>query len=238
VDAKLLVGVTRPHLVRAGAAAAVALAGLVVANSFGKPASASLIDKLTDGDVSIGDLVALSGVIVFVLAGLFAVRAAARAARTAMEQELGDTRGAPVGLIVSVVGNIILLLATLQVLGVALTGLLLGGAITGVVVGIAAQQTLANAFAGMVLLIVRPFVVGDEIVLRSGALGGEFEGKVTDMGLFYVDLVTPGGPVKLPNAGVLAGAVGPGARQSDVEQEEEAEAAEETAPPAEGGAPR
>jgi small-conductance mechanosensitive channel len=238
VDAKLLVGVTRPYFVRAGAAALVALAGLVIANSFGKPSRAALIDKLTDGDVSVADLVALSGVVVFVVAGLLAVRALTRAARTAMEQELGDTRGAPLALLVSVVGNVILLLATLHVVGVDLTGLLLGGAITGVVVGIAAQQTLANAFAGMVLLIVRPFVVGDDIVLRSSALGGEYKGRVTDMGLFYVDLVTHRGPVKLPNAGVLAGAIGPGARGADDETEEVSGPEKEAAPPAEGGAPR
>jgi small conductance mechanosensitive channel len=99
-----------------------------------------------------------------------------------------------------------------------------------VVVGIAAQQTLGNIFAGMVLLFVRPFVVGDHIVLRSGPLGGAYEGRVTDIGLFYVDLVTEDGPVKLPNAGVLAGAIGPGAR-SVGDEEEPPEATQQTGQP-------
>jgi small-conductance mechanosensitive channel len=134
----------------------------------------------------------------------------------------------------SIVGYLLLTLTLFELIGVNLGGLVLGGAITGVVVGIAAQQTLANLFAGIVLIIVRPFVVGDHIVLRSGPLGGEYEGRVTDIGLYYVDVLTAAGPVKLPNAGVLAGAVGPGARapKDDVVDEES------TAPPSEGGAPR
>jgi small-conductance mechanosensitive channel len=99
--------------------------------------------------------------------------------------------------------------------GADLSGLLLGGALTGVVVGIAAQQTLGNFFAGIVLLLVRPFSVGEPVVLRSGPLGGEYEGLVTDMGLYYVTMETERGMVQLPNAGVLASAVGPGARSDD-----------------------
>jgi small-conductance mechanosensitive channel len=81
-----------------------------------------------------------------------------------------------------------------------------------VIIGIAAQQTLGNFFAGLVLLLVRPFTLGETVIFRSGPLGGEYEGRVTDMGLFYVSLVTEQGPVQLPNAGVLASAIGPGAR--------------------------
>ncbi len=111
-------------------------------------------------------------------------------------------------------GYLLILLPTLQLLGVDLGGLLLGGAITGVVVGIAAQQTLANFFAGLVLLLVRPFTLGQHILLRSGPLGGEYEGRITDMGLFYVRMMTDQGSVQLPNSGVLAAAIGPGAAQS------------------------
>jgi small conductance mechanosensitive channel len=110
----------------------------------------------------------------------------------------------------------------LSVLDVDLGSLLLGGAITGVIVGIAAQQTLGNFFAGIVLLLAQPFSVGDRVVLRSGPLGGEYEGVVTEMGIFYVTLATPKGPVDLPNAGVLSAAIGPGARSaSDEELEDE-----------------
>ena len=47
----------------------------------------------------------------------------------------------------------------------------MGGAITGVVVGIAAQQTLGNFFAGLVLLFARPYVPGQRVPVTSGAMG-------------------------------------------------------------------
>jgi small-conductance mechanosensitive channel len=87
--------------------------------------------------------------------------------------------------------------------------LLLGGALTSVFVGIAAQQSLSNVFAGMVLLLARPFRVGDTIMLRAGALGGELTGTVTDIGITYVRLDTGGSVMSVPNSQVLNAVVGP-----------------------------
>jgi hypothetical protein len=81
--------------------------------------------------------------------------------------------------------------------------------VTGILVGIAGQQTLANVFAGLVLLLSRPFGVGDMIRLRSGALGGQLEGTVTEIGITYLQLETPDGVLHVPNAQVLAAAAGP-----------------------------
>jgi small-conductance mechanosensitive channel len=222
--------VARPHLIRAVVAAAVAVTGLVVAYSSGDPANESLIEKFTgrgpneETNVAPGDFLAAAGAIVFVVGALLAVRALTRGLDRALEHRMGDARGAPLGFALAAVGYLVVVFPALDLLGVNVGGLLLGGAVTGVVVGIAAQQTLGNVFAGMVLLFVRPFVVGDLIVLRSGPLGGEYTGRVTDVGLFYVDLVTEQGPVKLPNAGVLAGAIGPGARAPAAAQEPPEEA--------------
>jgi small-conductance mechanosensitive channel len=94
-------------------------------------------------------------------------------------------------------------------LSIPIGHLLLGGAIAGVVVGIAAQQSLGNVFAGFVLLLARPFAVGNRIRVRSGALGGEFYGTVTSMSLTYVSVLTDDGMLKVPNSSVLAAAVGP-----------------------------
>jgi small-conductance mechanosensitive channel len=232
--------VARPDLIRAAVATAVALVALALAHGFGDPEGANLVAKFRHGElrgdpnVSFGDWFALASAIVFALSGIVAAIRVNAGVSKALEERFGDARGAPLGLLLSIVAYVILLLTLLDLIGVDLGGLILGGAITGVVVGIAAQQTLANLFAGVVLVVVRPFVVGDDIVLRSGPLGGEYNGRVIDIGLFYVDLMTEFGPVKLPNAGVLAGAVGPGARQAKYEEKEE----EPAAPPSEGGQPR
>jgi small-conductance mechanosensitive channel len=236
MDTAAVARVARPYLGRAGLALFIALAGLVVAESAGDR-DANLIDKLTERPVTAGDFVAAAGGVLFIVAGLIAIRVFTRGAGKAIEQPLGGARTNTITLLVSIVAHAALLLATLNLLGVSLDGLLLGGAITGVVLGIAAQQTLGNVFAGLVLLVVRPFVVGEEVVLKSGSLGGEYAGRITDMGFFYVDMMTEMGPVKLPNAAVLAGAVGPGARSSNQEPEEEEPAEPITADTSEGGAP-
>ena len=90
--------------------------------------------------------------------------------------------------------------------------LLVGGAVTTILLGIAAQQSLSNVFAGLVLLLSRPFVVGDYIRLKSGALGGVTDGLVAEIGITYLRLDTEDGTLHLPNSQVLAAAVGPIAR--------------------------
>lgn len=193
----------RPDLRRAGLALVVAIAGLITA-SFG---------DLKGPEVTTSSrTIAIAGAVVLLVAGVIAVRAIARAVRKASTEHVGDARGVAMGWVIIVIGYFMLILGILAVLDVPLGALLFGGAITGIVIGIAAQQTLANFFAGVVLLIARPLQVGEHVVLRSGPLGGEYEGKVTDMTLFYVSMNAENGPVVLPNAGVLASAIGPGAR--------------------------
>ena len=195
----------RPHVIRGVVAGAIAIAGMVAATR------GQIFDHPDASELAL----AVTGALVLLIAGVVATRSFAKAVRRAMEEHTGDARGAALGTVVTFVGYATVLLSTLGALEVDLQGLLLGGALTGVVVGIAAQQTLGNFFAGMVLLMVRPFTLGDHVVLRSSPLGGEYEGTVTDMSLFYVRMLTKRGPVVLPNAGVLAAAVGPGARSVD-----------------------
>ena len=207
----------RPHVIRGVLAGAVAVAGMIVATQ--GHLFARRVDGRPDPAEALDVTLAIAGAVVLLIAGVVATRSFAKAVRRAMEEHTGDQRGAAMGTVVTFVGYVTVILSTLGALRVNLQGLLLGGALTGVVVGIAAQQTLGNFFAGMVLLMVRPFTLGDYVVLRSSPLGGEYEGTVTDMSLFYVRMLTKRGPVVLPNAGVLAAAVGPGARGADPEAE-------------------
>jgi small-conductance mechanosensitive channel len=85
--------------------------------------------------------------------------------------------------------------------------LLVSASVLGVLLGIAAQQSLANLFAGLVLLFAHPFRVGDHVRFRAGALSGQIEGIVIDLSLTYVRLETDEGPVLLPNSQALAAAV-------------------------------
>ena len=108
-----------------------------------------------------------------------------------------------------VVGEFTTLVITLVLFGVPVSQLLVGGALTTVFVSIAAQQALGNVFAGLVLVFARPFMVGDAIRLRAGALGGTLDGTVTDIGITYVRFDTGGSVMSIPNSQVLNAVVGP-----------------------------
>jgi small conductance mechanosensitive channel len=205
----------RRYFIRALLSAVVVVAALVASGAWGGLASGPKDATATQTAITLGAVVAV------VVAGVVAVRSFAVAVRRLMEQHGNQLHGTPLGLVISFVGYLGVAVCVLVILGKPVGGLLLGGALTGVLVGIAAQQVLANFFAGIVLLLARPFTIADEIVLKSGPLGGEYEGLVSDMGLFYVRLETRTGPVALPNAGVLAAAVGPGVRAAEERSEED-----------------
>jgi small-conductance mechanosensitive channel len=85
--------------------------------------------------------------------------------------------------------------------GVNLSTLLFGGAVLSVVLAIVAQATLGNYFAGLLLLIVRPYRVGDSIYLRSGSFGGaQYEGTIVDIGSLYTTVSGGGQLYRIPNA--------------------------------------
>ena len=107
-------------------------------------------------------------------------------------------------------GYIVAIVATLEVLGLglAIDHVLVGAGFAGVVLGIAAQQSLGNVFAALVLLLARPFKVGDHVRIRSGALGGVFDAWVLEIGLVYVTMRTEDGVFKFPNSSILAAGVG------------------------------
>jgi small conductance mechanosensitive channel len=151
----------------------------------------------------------IAGTIGFLLLGIYAVRRTGREVMRVLSVRIGLGHASVVRWVLTVAGYLIIGFTVLSLLEVKVGNLLLGGAVTGVVVGIAAQQSLGNVFAGVVLLLSRPFTVGDDIRLRSGALAGELNGRVTGMGLTYVALLTADGPLSVPNAQVLAAAVGP-----------------------------
>ena len=77
-----------------------------------------------------------------------------------------------VGFLLRLATMLVAVLIALRIAGLGPRTLALGGAFTAVVVGLAAQQTLGNLFAGMVLLSARPFRVGERVKLQGGGLAG------------------------------------------------------------------
>jgi small-conductance mechanosensitive channel len=196
--------------------ALVAVAFLVVA-SYGDlhPTQTAVVvngvKQHTPSDASVVRQQALRvvGTVGFFLFGVYSVRRTGQEVMRILAARIGLGHASVVRWVLTVSGYVVIAFSVLGLLQVNVGSLLLGGAVTGVVVGIAAQQSLGNVFAGVVLLLSRPFTVGDDIRLRSGALAGELNGRVTGMGLTYVALLTDDGPLSVPNAQVLAAAVGP-----------------------------
>lgn len=174
-------------------------------------------------------LIVLALTVAFAVIGVLAVRSAGRELFRVSSAKSGPSTASALRLVLSVVGYGLVLLGMLQLLNVNLGSLLVGGAVTGVVVGIAAQQSLGNFFAGLVLMFARPYVPGQRVIVRTGAMGGPFEGVIVDAGLLYTTIVTDDGPINMPNAGLLGAAVGPAPERPTEEPEEPADASESTA---------
>jgi small-conductance mechanosensitive channel len=114
-----------------------------------------------------------------------------------------------IGFLVRLVTMIVAVLIGLRIAGLGPDTLALGGAFSAVVVGLAAQQTLGNVFAGMVLLSARPFRVGERVRLQGGGLAGTVEGVVSSLGLLYTVLARGDDAIMVPNSMVLNVAVVP-----------------------------
>jgi small conductance mechanosensitive channel len=99
-------------------------------------------------------------------------------------------------------------LGAITIAGVSAQIVAVGGAFTAVVVGLAAQQTLGNLFAGMVLLSAQPFRLGERVRLYAGAIGQQ-EGTVSSLGLLYTTLTRGANKIMIPNTLVLAAVVVP-----------------------------
>lgn len=87
-------------------------------------------------------------------------------------------------------------------LGVDVTSLIAVVSVFGLAVSLAVQDVLGNVAGGMVLLLAKPFTLGDYVST------GEGEGEVAEITLTHTKLDTPGGQrVMLPNSKMVAGQI-------------------------------
>lgn len=152
-------------------------------------------------------IVAASTAAAFCLLAAVGILGLAGRTRQALQPLTGTAHAAVIRYTIVLAGFILTLVLALGLFKVPISQLIVGGALTTILIGIAAQQSLSNVFAGLVVLLSRPFIVGDAIQFRSGAMGGLLEGTVIEIGITYLRLDTADGPMSLPNAQVLAAAV-------------------------------
>jgi small-conductance mechanosensitive channel len=114
-----------------------------------------------------------------------------------------------VGFLIRLAMLLAAILVSLRVAGLKPQTLAVGGAVFAVVFGLAAQQTLGNVIAGLVLISAQPFRVGDRVRLQAGGVAGSIEGVVASHGLLYTTFRQSDDSIMVPNNIVLSAAVVP-----------------------------
>ena len=179
-----------------------AIIAAVISYAFGRH-----LKSLFETGHLVSSIAATLAALAFFVCATIAVVSLASRAREALQSVTGSAHAAVVRYTIVLLGAILTIAITLVLLKVPVGQLLVGGAFATIIITIAGQQALSNVFAGMVLLLSRPFQVGDMIWLRSGGLGGQLEGTVTEIGITYLQLDTGNDLISLPNSQVLAAAV-------------------------------
>lgn len=154
-------------------------------------------------------LVRWATVLAMLALGWTFARSIGRSLGPVLFRRLDPATAGTVGFLIRLAAIVITALAALRIAGLSTRSLTVGGAFTAVIVGLAAQQTLGNLFAGLVLLSARPFRVGERVRLQGGGLAGNIEGVVSQLGLLYTVFADGEDEIMVPNNVVLAVAVIP-----------------------------
>lgn len=104
--------------------------------------------------------------------------------------------------IVNITLLVLLFLAVIGKLGIELTSFAALLASAGVAIGMALSGNLSNFAGGVIILIFRPYKVGDYIEASTGA-----SGTVTDIQIFHTVLTTPDNKIVFAPNGDMSGAV-------------------------------
>jgi small conductance mechanosensitive channel len=107
----------------------------------------------------------------------------------------------PLGQLLASVARVSLLIlgliTALGTLGVNILGIVAGLGLTGFALGFALKDSIANLLAGVLILLYRPFEVGERIDV------GGLAGRVTQVDLRYTELDAENERVLVPNAKML-----------------------------------
>lgn len=156
-----------------------------------------LIEKLVELGVSVGGKIIIACLILLV--GLKIANLIVKLlTKSRAFKSIDVTAGTFLKSAVSVVLKVIVFITAIGALGVPLTSVITVIASCGVAVGLALQGGLSNLAGGIIILIFKPFKVGDYIV------EGGVEGTVEGIGIFYTTLLTPDNKrVIIPNGGLM-----------------------------------
>jgi small conductance mechanosensitive channel len=145
----------------------------------------------------------MAGALAVLIVGRFACGVARKAVRRGMEGRGVDASLVP--FISNLVYFILLaavVIAVLGLFGIETTSLVAVLGTAGLAIGLALQGTLANFSSGVMLLLFRPFRVGDYVEVAGAA------GTVGEIGVFSTTLNTPDNVrIIVPNSGIFGATI-------------------------------
>ena len=160
-----------------------------------------VIKKLIDGGIDLGGRI-LAALIIFII-GKFLINWANKLFAKMLEKRKVDASiQSFLKSIVNITLLVLLFLAVIGKLGIELTSFAALLASVGVAVGMALSGNLSNFAGGVIILVFRPYKVGDYIEASTGA-----SGTVSDIQIFHTVLTTPDNKVVFAPNGDMSTAV-------------------------------
>ena len=124
-------------------------------------------------------------------------------------QRFDPGTAATVSFLVQLVTLLVVVVLALRLVDLDPRAIALGGAVTAIVLGLAAQTTIGNVIAGLLLIGAWPFRVGERVRMQHGPLGDGVEGTVVSLGLIYTSVARGDGILLVPNNSVLSATIVP-----------------------------
>ena len=160
-----------------------------------------VISKLIDGSIDLGGRI-LAALIIFFIGKYLINWANKLFARMLQNREVDASIQSFLRSIVNITLLVMLFLAVIGKLGIELTSFAALLASVGVAVGMALSGNLSNFAGGVIILVFRPYKVGDYIEASTGA-----SGTVTDIQIFHTVLTTSDNKIVFAPNGEMSSAV-------------------------------
>ena len=160
-----------------------------------------VISKLIDGGIDLGGRI-LAALIIFFIGKYLINWANKLFAKMLQNRNVDASIQSFLKSIVNITLLVMLFLAVIGKLGIELTSFAALLASVGVAVGMALSGNLSNFAGGVIILVFRPYKVGDYIEASTGA-----SGKVTDIQIFHTVLTTSDNKVVFVPNGSMSNAV-------------------------------
>ena len=147
-------------------------------------------------------IIPAAGAILTLIVGYMVAKYVGRIVSTPVRKRVDETLGRFVGKMVYYGFMACVMIAVLKTVGVDVAGFAAILAAAGFAIGLAFQGTLGNFAAGIMLLVFRPFTIGD-VVNAAGV-----KGKINEIDLFTTTMDTPDNRrIIVPNSAIAGGTI-------------------------------